>query len=87
MRLPLCLLILVSFVAVPARALVTPASASLDQKVRLPAYVLDETIDSSDPAAALDALNRVRSKRGIIHANRRFTPCIRDPAHPRWSHT
>ncbi len=64
MRLPLCLLILVSFVTVPARALVTPASASLDQKVRLPAYVLDETIDSSDPAAALDALNRFRQSAG-----------------------
>ena len=26
-------------------------------------------------------------KRGMIHANRRFTPCIRDPFQPRWSQT
>ena len=30
---------------------------------------------------------RSRSKRGIIHANSRLTPCMRDPSHPRWSQT
>ncbi len=32
-----------------------------------------------------ETLNRDRSKRGIIHANRRFTPCMREPVQPRWS--
>jgi hypothetical protein len=30
-----------------------------------------------------ETLKRVLSKRGIIHANRRFTPCMRDPSQPR----
>ncbi len=34
-----------------------------------------------------DTLNRAGSNRGIIQANRRFTPCMRDPSQPRWSHT
>ena len=30
-----------------------------------------------------DTLNRVASKRGIIQAKSRFTPCMRDPSQPR----
>src|SRR4029079_4208531 len=34
-----------------------------------------------------DTRKRAGSKRGSIHANRRLTPCMREPSHPRWSHT
>ena len=30
-----------------------------------------------------DTLNRLLSNRGIIQANKRFTPCMREPSQPR----
>src|SRR3954453_20892279 len=34
-----------------------------------------------------ETLKREVANRGIIQLNKRLTPCIRDPSHPRWSQT
>lgn len=64
MRLPLCVTTLALCMCAPVLALVSPRPSGLEQKIRPQLYVLDETIDSSDPAATPTALDRFRISAG-----------------------
>ena len=70
----------------------TGTSLTADSDPALPASLAGPSMPNSSSVSAErsclrrlinETLKRDLSKRGIIHANKRFTPCMREPSQPR----